>query len=148
MAVQSRRNSDLSSFLLDGDLFMTDNAQIPDNDVRSGDMAAYTVMYQVAASSNSWNPYDTATGTDGSEIVKGILVHALTEAQVQAGPVTNVCIYTGGRGARVDENKIVVEGGLNLETESTNQNKTVRAMLNEIGIFPTETEAGDAYENA
>jgi hypothetical protein len=98
------------------------------------EVALNTVVVQDPATSK-WYPLTNAAATDGKEIPMGVLQGtAISAAALGAGDVTGQVVMVGGR-VTVDEDLLVIQNSLTPETEITNQNMTIRAMLRVIGIF-------------
>jgi len=147
MSVQTNLDIDTTPFILLElpRAVRVDNAVILKNTGRSGDLAPYTLMAQVAASSK-WVPWTSSAAVDGSAIPAGIFLPsdiqgAITEAAIKAADVTDVSILKFG--AEFDEAKLVIENSLTLETvvnpsDATNKYmvKTARQILLEKSLIP------------
>lgn len=142
MAFQARRNFDITPILRYGEALIKDNETFTQDVGRSGDLETYTVLARNAADSKLVVLDPTAT--DGTEIAAGLSAESALEATIQAGDITGFQLYV--KTGEIDEASITVEGGT-LETESTNQNRTVRDMLYTLGIYPTPGQDIDRPEN-
>lgn len=81
-----------------------------------------------------------ATGGNGEDVPGGLLWgNDITEALIIAADVTNKNILTG-ESVQIDESKIVLENGLDLDDIITSTGKTIRATLGLQGITPRPTE--------
>lgn len=145
MASQARLNVDNTPVFRFGEPTVRDNqtfAQIPG---RATDLVPFTVLYQNPATLQ-WGPITDETATDGSEIPRGISFATIAAADLDAGTVTGQIVYI--KTGFMDEDSIVMENSLTLDTEATNQNKTFRTMLQEIDIIAETGIDVDRYENA
>lgn len=145
MAMQARRDFDLTPILRYGEATIRDNETFAQDAGRSGDLAAYTVLARNPAT-NKLVVLDP-TAVDGTEIPCGLSAQIATEAAIQAGDVTGFQLYieTG----RIDEDSITVETGASgLDTECTNQNRTIRDMLYTLNIYPEPGQDIDRPENS
>lgn len=145
MASQARLNVDNTPVFRFGEPTVRDNqtfAQIP---ARATDLVPYTVLYQDPAT-GFWGPITNAAATDGTEIPRGLSFATITAAALDAGNVTGQIVYI--KTGFMDEDSIVMENSLTLDTEATNQNKTFRTMLQEIDIIAETGIDVDRYENA
>lgn len=147
MTVQSQIDLDTTPFILytfpssrkDDAVLLTDGS-------RSTPLAPYTLMAQISAS-EKWVPWTDIAAVDGSAIPSGIFLPsdiqgAITAAELVAGDVTDVPILKFG--AKFDEDKLVMENSLTLETvlaAATVNNKTAREVLLEKTLIPVKTRS-------
>lgn len=149
MAVQSRVNNTTVPFIRNGDTFVKENETLLTIGGRSTDLVKYTLVAQIAAT-KKWAPYTDETATDGTAIAKGVyLGDDIPAADIAAGDVTGLAILVGGCCA-VDKDQLVIENSKTLDTvvgAATVEAHRVEDDLNEIGIFPEDTEDIDEFEN-
>lgn len=128
-----------TTFLVAGMTFIiTDGA----TDFIVGDKFALTV-----SAVNKYLPLDL-TEVNGVEIPKAIFMgDAIATADIVAGDVEDQLIMIGGSLVFVDENQIVLENSLTLDTVLTSGD-TIREALLKIGIIAEDTEDISGYENA
>lgn len=111
------------------------------------DVDEYTVCSQDPAT-ELWYPLTDATATDGTEIPKGILVGgSITGAALAADDVDGQTLIVGGP-ITVDEDVVVFQNDLDYDTEVTNQNQTIGALLRVIGIFHETVSYISQQENS
>lgn len=111
-------------------------------------VADYTVVAQNPAT-RSWVVLTDVTATDGTEFPRGIYAGGgITAAALEAGDVDDAVVITGGSRFTFDEDLMVFQGTVALTDEITNQNITVRAALNSLGMFPKATDFQTSLENA
>lgn len=145
MAFQTRTDFDLTPILRYGEALIRDNETLLQDAGRSGDLVTYTVMSRDPAT-NKLVPLTNAAATDGTEIPTGLSAQSATEAAIKAGDVTGFQLYI--KTGRIDEDSIVIENSLTLETELTNQNMTIRDMLMKMNIIPESGQDIDRPENS
>jgi hypothetical protein len=110
----------------------------------AGSILFLTVMARVAAT-RKLVPYTSVVATDGSAYPAGVLMSDdVTQAQTIAGDVTSLHLLVGGN-KYLDEDLIVfdADGSLTLDTVVAipiDGDKTIRTLLNEMGIFPTPSD--------
>ena len=150
MSLQSAQNNITHPFKLDGDFFVSDNEVIADIDARSGALVPYTLM-AYNPTNDEWVPWTVASGIDGTQYPSGILMATYTEAEIQAGPITDVPIIVGGRGAVIDLSQLVIENSLTLATiitVPTNNAQNAEQHLRSLGIFVQVTTPRSNFQNA
>ena len=88
--------------------------------------------------------------SDVSGIPAGVLVRALTAAQIVAADVTDLPVINFGRGLILDQDHITLENSLALTdiVYAGGKNKSIRDVMNEIGITFKDTLSVDEYENS
>lgn len=145
MTVQSQENLDSTPFIVKSMNSRKDGAAVLLQDAgRVADLEPYTLMAQISAS-GKWVPFTDIAAVDGSGIPTGIFLSseiqgAILTADLVAGDVVDVPILKFG--AEVDEDKLIIENSLTLETvlaAATVNNKTVREALLQIDIIPVTT---------
>ena len=145
MTVQSQLDINTTPFILFSNMSSRkDNAVLLTDAGRSGDIEPFTLMAQISAS-EKWVPWTDIAAVDGSAIPSGIFLPsdiqgAITEAEIKAGDVEDVPILVFG--AKFDEDKLVMENSLTLETvlaAATIHNKTAREVLFEKSLIPVRT---------
>jgi hypothetical protein len=149
MAVQARRDNTNFPFILNGMALTKGDQTVVQDAGRATAMALYTVMTYDPATAK-WNSWTDETATDGTQYPKGILLRALTAAEIVAGDVSDVPIMVGGLGVLVNEDLLVIENSLTLATVinvPTNLNSTAEGELNKIGIWPEIAASMDLLEN-
>lgn len=153
MSVQVRIDLDTTGFIFYSfPAFRADNATILQDGGRSGDIVAFTLMAQIAAT-GKWVPYSDETATDGTAIPAGIFVPShiltvITEADIQAGDVEDVPILTFG--AKFDQGKLVIENSKTLATiiaTGTVNSQTVEEALKKITLIPMASRTASLPEN-
>jgi hypothetical protein len=144
MAIQASSNISNLPFIIGTEKAYSKDAEVVVQDAgRSTAMAIYTLMVQDPAT-EKWNSFTDETATDGTELPQGILMKALTAAEIVAGDVSDVPILIKGT---VDEQQLVIENSKTLATEITSQQLTVERYLGGMGIYVRDTTAIDAFEN-
>ena len=90
------------------------------------------------------------TGEATTGIPAGILVKALTAAQVAAADVVDVPVINFGRGLIIDQDQITLENSLALTDQvyAGDKNKSIIDVMNELGITFKDTLSVDEYENS
>lgn len=90
------------------------------------------------------------TGAVTAGVPAGVIVRALTAAQIVAGDVANVPIINLGRGLILDQDQVTLENSLALTdiVYANDKNKSIRDCMNEIGITFKDTVSIDEYENS
>ena len=128
-----------TAFIVAGMTFIiTDGA----TDFIVGDKFALTI-----AAVGKYLPLNVAE-VNGLQNVKGIyLGDGILAATIVAGDVTDQLIMVAGNGAFVDENQIVLENSLTLDTVLASGD-TIREALYKLGIIPQATDDISDYENA
>ena len=87
------------------------------------------------------------TGGNGENIPAGIyLGDSITAAELVAGDVVDRPIVVGGI-APLNEPLLVLENSLTLADIVVEKNKTIRAVLTELGLYPEATVDGSGFEN-
>ena len=148
MPVQNRADYSNIPFVRTGTPFYKEAETVLTDAGRSGDMVANTVMAYDSALAK-WVPFTDETAVDGTQIPRGFLKAALSEAEIKAGDVLNVSILVGGC-CTVDRGQVVVENSKTLATVvdvPTNLKASVEDLLRWTGIFVESTIDVDAYEN-
>ena len=145
MAIQNSANLSNLPFVIGTEKAYTKDAEVVVQDAGRGTtaMAIYTLMIQDPAT-EKWNSFTDETATDGTELPQGILMKALTAAEIVAGDVVDVPILIKGT---VDEQQLVIENSKTLATEITSQQLTVERYLGGAGIYVRDTTAIDGFEN-
>jgi hypothetical protein len=90
------------------------------------------------------------TGDVMPGIPAGISARALTAAQIVAADVTDFPVINFGRGLILDQDQVTLENSLALTdiVYANNKNKSIREVMNEIGITFKDTLSVDEYENS
>ena len=87
------------------------------------------------------------SAVDGSQLFAGIYTQAdITAAAIVAGDVTDIKMITGGKACIIDEEQLVFENSVTLETQ-LQDGRTLRKVMADIGIFTTETQDISNLEN-
>ena len=153
MSVQARLDLDTTGFIFFSfPAFRADNAVIFQDAGRSGDIVAFTLMAQIAAT-GKWKTFTDETATDGTAIPAGIFVPShilteITEADIKAGDVEDVPILTFG--AKFDQGKLVIENAKTLATiiaTGTVNAMTVEEALKKITLIPMVSRTASLSEN-
>jgi len=152
MAVQSQINLDTTPFItkeIPRASRNDDSVILQDAGRGTTALAPYTVMAQISAVTNQgkWVPFTDVAAVNGTAKPSGIFLPSdiqgeITGAQLVAGDVTDVSILTFG--AQVDEDKMVFENSLDLDTIlaiGTIHEQSVREALLKISIMPVTTYA-------
>jgi len=89
----------------------------------------------------------SVTGVEG--VPAGVIVRALTAAQIVAGDVVDVPVINFGRGLILDQDQITLENSLTLAdiVYANGKKKSIRDCMNELGITFKDTLSVDEYEN-
>ena len=106
----------------------------------TADMEFLTVMVR-DATTEKLKPMTILTDVTTESLPVGILWQTVAAAGIVAGDVTNQKLLVGGN-IRIDEDKIVLENSLTLEsliTVPAGAQRTIRQALIELGIFPTKS---------
>jgi hypothetical protein len=86
-------------------------------------------------------------GDDGQNLPYGIYMGpSITAAALVAGDVSDSPILIGGTGALVDENQIVLENSLTLDSVVISKNATIRGVLEARGIVPKDSVDISSYQ--
>lgn len=145
MTVQIQADINTTPFILFSNMSSRkDNAVLIQDAGRATPLAPFTLMAQISAS-EKWEPWTDIAATDGTAIPSGIFLPsdiqgAITAAELVAGDVVDVPILVFG--AKFDEDKLVMENSLTLETvlaAATVNNKTAREVLIEKSLIPVRT---------
>ena len=90
------------------------------------------------------------TGDPSTGVPAGVLVRALTATQVAAADVVDVPVINFGRGLILDQDQTTLENSLALTDKvyANDKNKSIRDVMNEIGITFKDTISVDEYENS
>ena len=146
MSVQSQLDINTTGFILYSyPSSRKDNAVLLQDAGRATPLEPYTLMAQISAS-EKWVPFTDIAAVDGSGIPSGILLSsdiqgAITAAELVAGDVVDIPILKFG--AKFDEDKLIIENSLTLETvleAASLGNKTIREVLLEKTLIPVVTE--------
>lgn len=134
-----------------------DDAVIAQDAGRTEPLAPYTLMAKISATS-LWVPWTDITAVDGSAIPRGIFApgelggEEILAADIVAGDVTDVPIITFG--IEFDEDRLVIENSLTLETEILTSDatavyaiETARDILAKTSLFPRKTNCNSRPEN-
>lgn len=89
----------------------------------------------------------SVTGVEG--VPAGVIVRALTAAQIAADDVVDVPVINFGRGLILDQDQITLENSLTLAdiVYANGKKKSIRDCMNELGITFKDTLSVDEYEN-
>ena len=146
MTVQSQLDINTTPFVLFSNMSSRKDNAVLLQDAGRGivDLAPYTLMAQISAS-EKWVPWTDIAAVDGAAIPSGIFLPsdiqgAILAADIVAGDVEDVPILVFG--AKFDEDKLVMENSLTLETvlaAATVNNKTAREVLIEKSLIPVRT---------
>lgn len=120
--------------------FRTDEGVILVQAGRSGNIEPFTLMGKAAVTGKWIVPYAPAA-VDGSAVTVGVyLGETILEATIKAGDVLDAPMLTAG--ARIDEDKLIVEGATTLATVvgATLEQRTVRDVLAKQDLYPQNTE--------
>lgn len=123
--------------------YKDDEVLLQDAGRAAGSILTLTVMSRIAAT-RKLVPYTDLTATDGSAIPAGLLMSDdVTQAQTIAGDVSDLNLLVGSDKI-IDEDLIVfdADGAITLDSVVAvvaNANKTVRDLLQEIGIYPRKS---------
>ncbi len=90
------------------------------------------------------------TGDVMPGVPAGISARALTAAQIVAADVTDFAVINFGRGLILDQDQVTLENSLALTdiVYANDKNKSIREVMNEIGITFKDTLSVDEYENS
>lgn len=139
MAVQVKTDLTNKPFVLNLNPKVKDSEVVVQDAGRSGAMAINTLMVFDPATSK-WNSFTDETATDGTQFPRGILMKALTEAEIKAGDVADVPILVGE--AVVDSAQLVIENSKTLDTVinvPANLNTAVEEFLRQLNIYMEST---------
>ena len=146
MTVQSQLDINTTPFVLFSNMSSRKDNAVLLQDAGRGivDLAPFTLLAQISAS-EKWVPWTDIAAVDGSAIPSGIFLPsdiqgAILAADIVAGDVEDVPILVFG--AKFDEDKLVIENSLTLETviaAATVNNKTAREVLIEKSLIPVRT---------
>jgi hypothetical protein len=78
------------------------------------------------------------SGNDGSSLPSGVILQSIPAASLVAGDVTAVLVLKGGN-IVCDKNQVVLENSLTLSDVVTSQFKTIEAVLEDRGIWLTDS---------
>jgi hypothetical protein len=149
-AVQNRGDISTVPFIRAGFPFTKDNQIIAQIIGRSAPLLNNTVMGKVAAS-QKWLPLTNLAATNGMAIAQGIYQGpSIPAATLAASDVTGQVILVGGAGVIVDQEQLVLENSLTLNsvtTVGTTDLRTVEDHLANRGIFVEGTVDFDGFEN-
>jgi hypothetical protein len=143
MSVQIRNDWNNFASPIRGNMLSKDNETFLQDAGRSGNLVAGTVCSKNSA--GKWVPFTDETATDGTEIPCGIIVHTLTEAELQAGDVTGVVVWV--RIEEFDTANLTIENSKTLATIITSTGLSVENELQRQGIFVGTKRIGVNLEN-
>jgi hypothetical protein len=111
------------------------------------ELAEYTVVAKNPAD-EKWYPLTDVTATDGTEFPRGVYIGpGISAADLGAADVTDQRVMVNGD-ITMNEDLLVLQNGIALSDEITNQNITVRSALTSIGLNPEKTEFVPGVENS
>jgi hypothetical protein len=145
MAVETRLDITNYPFVLSGNALTREAEVIAQDAGRLTAMAKYTLMSQIPAT-RKWVPFTDETAVDGTEKPQGILMASLTAAQIVAGDVSDIPIYTGGD-FTFDEDQLVIENSKTLNTVIGTEDMTVGAWIANKGMHAESTMSVNELEN-
>lgn len=136
MPVQTRTDYDNAPFVLGGVPASLIDQVILQDAGRSAVLARYTVMAQ-DPTTLKWVPLTDIAAVDGTGLPAGIYIgeDAITAAALVAGDVSGNQILVGGAACLINEDLIVFENSLLKTSVIADRDKTIEALLREIGLF-------------
>lgn len=147
MAVQQQTDISSHPYIIGG-VPVTRRVELADDDARSGSLVKGTVMAYDPTNEN-WVPWTDEDATDGTQYPVGILLDEFTEAEVKAGPISDVSMIVGGDNLLLNEDLITFENSLTKDTivtAPTNVAKAAWQFLADLGIHLVDTTEGTSYE--
>ncbi len=105
------------------------------------DMAFLTVMV-IDAADQKLKPMTVLTDATSESVPVGLLMQTVAAASIVAGDVDDVKLLIGSN-KMIDEDKIVLENSLTLEsliTVPAGGQRTIRTALQDIGIYPRKSQ--------
>lgn len=118
-------------------MLITDGA----TDFIVGDKFAITVT-----AVNKLVPIDPSA-VDGSQFFHSIYTQAaIPAADIVAGDVADIKVITGGKACIIDEDQLVFENSVTIDTQ-LQDGRTVREAMAAVGIFTSETQDISNFEN-
>lgn len=145
MAGQASLSIDITPLVLSGVPYFK-TGTLEQDAGRSDPLEVYTVLGYIGGATKKWVPLTDIDALDGSNKPAGIYVGPeLTAAAIAAGDVTlqDAAIIVGGMGCVLDQNKLVFENSLTLDTDidyidtggSNGSLGTIEQLLRSIGLF-------------
>jgi len=147
MVVQQQTDISSHPYIIGG-VTITRRVEIADDDTRSGSLVKGTVMAYDSTNEN-WVPWTDETATDGTQYPVGVLLDTYTEAEVQAGPISDASMIVGGDNLLLNEDLVTFENSLTKDTiinVPTNLAKAAWQILADLGIHLVDTQEGTSYE--
>lgn len=142
---QTRTNlNNFSDFAGAGGVVISEGNTILQDADHTGDVLEYTVIARTAAGA-----LKNMEASDGSEYPVALLRGVIPNADITAGNVSNVQLYTAGKYFK--EASIVLENSLTLDTAVVwhgTAATTIREALQDQGIFIRPVDAATGYENS
>lgn len=143
MSLESKLTIDTTGFILGGSGNYQDSVTIEQDAGRgSADMVQYTVMVR-DATTEKLKPMTVLDNVDSESYPVGLLWNTVDAADIVAGDVANQKLLVGGN-IQVDEDKIVLENSLTLEsliTATAGSDRTIRTALISLGITPAKADS-------
>jgi len=149
MSIQEENDITITQLVLSGVTHVRDSQTIAQDAGRTTPLVNRTVMAKITAT-GLWIPLTVVAGaiTDGTDFPRGIYSgEDIPAATLVAGNVTNVNIVVSGP-CTVDEDLLVLENSLTLDTEIDRTDETIRDSLTKISIVPEKTEYVSEHENS
>jgi len=141
MALESKLTIDTTGTILGGSGNFKDDQTIEQDAGRgAADMVNFTVMVR-DATTEKLKPMTSLTDVTTEALPVGLLFQTVDAADIVAGDVTNQKLLVGGN-IQIDEDKIILENSLTLEsliTVPAGAQRTIRTALQSLGIFPTKS---------
>jgi hypothetical protein len=139
-----RTDQDVTPVLRLGDALIRDNETLLQDAGRTGDLEKYTVLSR-NPTTRKLVPLTNVAATDGTEIPVGLSAQSADEADIIAGDITGFQLYI--KTGRIDEDSIVLENSLTLDSVITSEKRTIRDLLHTIDIYPEPGFDMDRPEN-